>query len=556
MQIARISGRSLALLAAASRNPSAARLVHAKMRRDLHVDELLALPQELRGPVPIHNHPLAARAPRQSAPDEATPASSSWTAGVAELQAAYRAGTDTPTAVVERVLAVRDRLQMDRIDPVLTWCEERARHEAAEATTRHREGRALGPLDGVPYVVKEQIHVAGTRRSAGSKVFEKLELSSVDGTSVAKLRDAGAVLIGTTVMTEFGMTPVGANPHRTMPRTPHATCPSSVTLAGGSSTGSGVAVASGLVPLAIGADGGGSIRIPAARVGIFGLKPTWGRISRDGDASGGSVAHLGPMARSAHDLAAMLDVMAGADAADVDSQRAPPRAESFVMATRRGVRGLIVGVCESELADAEPNVQARVREGLRELEKCGAILREIRLELARWAPPIGYITIAAESLAALGPVFYEHQALFSNDLRLSFAALRGFSALEFLDACRLREGLRLEMQRCFGSIDLLALPATQRSVDRVTEAEFASGFTDLTMVHGLCRFMFLGNLTGLPAISLPVGGDVDGFPIGMQLVADAWDEASLFAAAATLERAGFARAVRPALHVSTSLVSA
>lgn len=549
MQVTRISGRALAVLAAASSNASASRVVHTMMRRDLKIDDLLALPQSLRGPVPIHNHPLVGRAPRQSEP-AAGDAPAPWTAGSAELAAAFAAGRDTPAALTERVLASRQRLQMDRIDPMLTWCDERAREEAAASTARHRNGRALGPLDGVPYVVKEQVHVRGTRRSAGARVLDGIELSAADGTAVRRLAEAGAVLLGTTVMTEFGMTPVGANPHRRMPRNPHASDPASAALAGGSSTGSGVAVASGLVPLAIGADGGGSIRIPSARVGIFGIKPTWGRISRDGDASGGSVAHLGPMARSTGDLAAMLDVMAGPDPLDVDSQLAPSRGASFVAATGRGVRGLVVGVCESEIADADANVQQRVRDGLRELEAQGAVLRDVRLDLARWAPHIGYITIAAESLAALGPVFYEHQALFSGDLRLSFSALRGFTAMEFLDACRLREGLRLEMQRCFREIDLLALPTLVRSEDRVTHAELEGGFTDMAMVQGLCRFMFLGNLTGLPAISLPVGTSEKGMPIGMQLMADAWDEDTLFAASASLERVGFARVERPALHVA------
>lgn len=545
MQIARLSGRALAALAAASKNPSAARVVHAMMRRDLRIGALLSLPMQLRGPVPIHNHPRGARPPRSS-PTEPPAATADWTGGVAQLGRQYRAGARTPAEVVEAVLAAQNRLALDRIDPMLAWSEQRARAEAAESTARHRAGNPRGPLDGIPYVVKEQIHARGTRRSAGAKVLDQEPLSELDGTCVARLHAAGAVLVGSTMMTEFGMTPVGANPHRTMPRNPH----DGISLAGGSSTGSGVAVASGLVPLAIGVDGGGSVRIPAARVGIFGLKPTWGRVSREGDASGGTVAHVGPMARSTHDLAAMLDVMSGPDPADVDTLQAPETGGTFHAATARGVRGLIVGVCESELAEASADVQLRVREGLRELERQGAILRDVYLDLARWAPPIGYVTIAAESLASLGPLFFANQTAFSGDLRLSFAALQGFSALEYLDAARLREGLRLEMQRCFADIDLLALPTTVRSYDRVSEHEFDGGFTDLEMVQGLCRFMFLGNLTGLPAISMPVGRGQGNMPVGMQLVADAWDEASLLAASAALERVQFARAERPELFVT------
>lgn len=540
MQLKRISGRPLAVLAAASQNPAAARVIHTMMRRDLRVDELLALPEELRGPVPIHAHPRGARAPRQSEVVGKSPIGS-WAPSAAELVSRYSEGSSTPRAEVERIFAQRERLRLDRIDPMQEWTLERARAEADAASARWVKGTPLGPLDGVPYVLKEQVAAAGTRRTVGAKVLADVPASEVDGTSVARLHEAGAVLVGTTMMTEFGMTPVGANPHRTMPRNPH----DGVSLAGGSSTGSGVAVASGLVPLAVGADGGGSIRIPAARVGVFGLKPTWGRISRAGDAGGGSVAHLGPLARTTHDLAAMLQVMCGADTRDEDTLLAPTPTPDFVAATERGVRGLCIGVCEDEIADAEPAVQERVRAGLIALEREGALLRTVREPLLRWAPPIGYVTIAAESLATLGPLFFEHQAVFSGDLRVSFAALQGFSALEYLYAARIREALRRALQRWFGEVDLLALPTTVRSFDRVTEEEFDGGFVDMDMVQGLCRFMFLGNLSGLPAISIPAGRGRSGMPVGLQLVGDAWDEATLLAASATLERARFAYAERP-----------
>lgn len=539
MQIKRISGRPLAVLAAASQHPPAARVIHTMMRRDLRIDELLALPAELRGPVPIHAHPRGARPPRASA--EVGPApSASWATSAVELHERFARGESTPRDEVERIFSQRERLRLDRIDPMIAWTEQRARAEADAASARWKAGAPKGPLDGVPYALKEQINARETRRGVGAKVLDGAPLAETDGTVVERLSAAGAVLVGTSVMTEFGMTPVGANPHRTMPRNPH----DGVSLAGGSSTGSGVAVASGLLPLAVGADGGGSIRIPSARVGIFGLKPTWGRVSRDGDASGGSVAHLGPMARTTRDLAAMLQVMSGADERDEDTALAPPPPD-FVAATRRGVRGLRIGVCEDEIAEAEPAVQERIRAALVALEAEGALLESVREPLLRWAPPVGYVTIAAESLAALGPLYFEHQAAFSGDLRLSFAALQGFSALEYLDAARIREGLRLAVQRLFQRVDLLALPSTVRSFDRVTDAEFDGGFVDLEMVQGLCRFMFLGNLTGLPAINIPAGRGRSGMPVGLQLVGDAWDEASLLAASATLERAEFARAERP-----------
>src|SRR5262249_25247988 len=150
------------------------------------------------------------------------------------------------------------------------------------------EGRALGFFDGVPWAVKEQTAVRGLARRSGTAFIDPAPWPD-DATVVARVRAAGAITLGTTSMTEFGMTPTGANAKRAMPRNPHTT----THLPGGSSTGSGVAVATGLVPFALGCDGGGSIRVPASINGVFGIKPTWGRVSRSGDAFGGSVAHLG-----------------------------------------------------------------------------------------------------------------------------------------------------------------------------------------------------------------------------------------------------------------------
>src|SRR5262249_13970901 len=177
-----------------------------------------------------------------------------------------------------------------------------ALEEAAASTERWRSGNPRGPLDGVPCAVKEEAAVRGLPRCSGTAYVER-SAREEDATFVARLRDAGAIVLGTTHMTEHGMTPLGANAMRTMPRNPHATdC-----VAGGSSTGSGVAVATGLVPFAIGCDGGGSIRTPAALNGVFGIKPTWGRVSREGDSASGSVAHVGPLASSTVDLARVLE---------------------------------------------------------------------------------------------------------------------------------------------------------------------------------------------------------------------------------------------------------
>jgi Asp-tRNA(Asn)/Glu-tRNA(Gln) amidotransferase A subunit family amidase len=469
--------------------------------------------------------------------------SGGWAPSSTSLSAAYREGRLTPRDVIQRALGEARRLAAmePSVGPICEYADERALAEAEESTARWRAGKPLGPLDGVPWAVKEEAAVQGLPRRGGT-VFLDASAQPHDATCVARIRARGAIAIGLTPMTELGMTPNGANPKRLMPRNPHATdC-----LAGGSSTGSGVAVATGLVPFALGADGGGSIRIPAAINGVFGIKPTWGRVSRAGSLGGGSVAHLGPLAGSVVDLARSLEIMSGPDPDDPQTFAAPPRdAGSFLSALGRGVRGLTIGVPDAEWADASEAVQRAGRAALAALEAEGAHLVPIRLELASYAAAIGFVTIACEARANMRAEWREHAGEMGDDLQISFAALDAFSAVEYLETARLRTGLRRELARAFGTLDLLALPSVVGVASKVSDADMRSGFLDTKVLAGLCRFAFLGNLSGLPALSAPVGCDVAGLPLGLQLVGDAWDEATVLAAAAHLERIGAAAVRRP-----------
>jgi aspartyl-tRNA(Asn)/glutamyl-tRNA(Gln) amidotransferase subunit A len=476
------------------------------------------------------------------------PTGHSWGPASATLTALYRQGRTSPPDVVRRALDEARRLAAlePTVGPICEYAEAAALAEAEASAKRWRDGRPLSHFDGAPWAVKEQIAVRGLARRSGTAFIDPAPRAE-DATAVARMRAAGVITLGTTPMTEFGMTPNGANSKRAMPRNPHATAH----IAGGSSTGSGVAVATGLVPLALGADGGGSIRIPSSINGVFGIKPTWGRISRSGDSSGGSVAHLGPLACSTVDLAHALEVMSGHDPNDPQTFAAPRReAGSFVAGLSRGVRGLVIGVPEGEWEDASEPVQRAGRAALAALEKDGATLVPIRLELAKFAAAIGYVVIAAEARAALRTEWRDSADEMGDDLQVSFSALDAFSAIEYLDTCRLRSGLRRELARAFNTIDLLALPSTVAPAAKITDGEMRSGFLDTKVIDGLCRFMFLGNLTGLPALSAPVGCDAIGLPVGLQLVGDAWDEATIFAAAGHLERLGVAAPRRPRVTAS------
>ncbi len=543
----RLSGRALAGIVRLSRTRAGARLLYQVFRSDLRIDRLERLPDALLGQMPVDTRPVAGRPPRER-PDAGLPLPAAPWSGTSEtLARAYAERATDPREVVARALDAAGALASRRpsVGPLLDVCDEEARASAAASSERWRAGKTLGPLDGVPIAVKEELAVRGLPVRGGTDLSDP-SAARQDATFVARLRAQGAIVLGSTPMTEYGMTPLGFNPKRTMPRNPHA--PDRI--AGGSSTGSAVAVATGLVPLALGGDGGGSIRIPSSLCGVFGIKPTWGRVSRHGDVFDGTVAHVGPIASSTLDLARVLEIASGHDPHDTQTWLAPQRAAgTFAGALSRGVKGLRIGVVESEWADAAPPVARAGREALRALEREGAHLVDVRLELARWAAPAGYLAIGLESRASHRRLL-EEGAAFTPDLAISYAVLGEMSGAEYTLAQRVRDGLRAEVARAFGEVDLLGLPAAAATATRVTDAEFDRGFLDARALDALCRFMFLGNLTGLPALSAPVGLDEGRLPIGLQLLGDAWDEATVLAASAHLERIGVARAERPGVTAS------
>jgi aspartyl-tRNA(Asn)/glutamyl-tRNA(Gln) amidotransferase subunit A len=543
MRPPRLAGAPLKNLARFARTRVGGIALSRVLRADLGIDRLAELPDGLRGDVPLDTNAHPGRPPREHASASLPWPEASWAPGSMRLSRAYADGKLSPREVVSRAFMEARRLAAlePSVGPILDYAEDDASAEAQASETRWREGRALGPLDGVPWAVKEQTALRGMPMRSGT-AFQDPRPQADDAGAVARVRARGAVAIGTTPMTEYGMTPNGANSKRTMPRNPHATD----RFAGGSSTGSGVAVATGLVPFALGADGGGSIRIPSAMNGVFGIKPTWGRVTRSGDTSAGSVSHLGPLATSTVDLAHALEAMSGRDPADPQTFAAPERPDgTFVAALGRGVRGLVVGVPESEWAEATEPVQRAGRAALAALESDGARLVPIEIALAKHALAIGCVVIAAEARAQLRREWLDHADDMGDDLQVTFASLDAFDAIEYLDVCRLRHGLRREMARHFHALDLVAMPTTVAPAARVSDGDMRTGFLDTKVIEGLCRFTFLGNLTGLPALSAPVGCDAQGLPVGLQLIGDAWDEATVIAAAAHLERIGAATPRRP-----------
>ncbi|HVY31239.1 MAG TPA: amidase [Polyangiaceae bacterium] len=540
----RISGRTLSALVTAVRHTPARGPLAQLLRADLGIDRARALGPAARDGLPLTTAPLRARREHGRATEElGAPQHLGLPRSAAALQAAYRRGSHDPVQIAERALAAARALsnQSPTLGPLSAYDDESAHAAALESRERFKAGAPLSLLDGVPIAIKEEVNQRGLRARLGTS-FIPHDASTQDARAVARLRAAGAVIIGQTPMTEFGLSPLGGNQHRRMPRNPH----DRTRLAGGSSTGSAVAVATGVTPVSLGCDGGGSIRIPAALCGVFGLKPTFGRIPAVGMGLQGalSVVHLGPLATSTGELAAFTELASGADAGDPISELAPPLAPGELRAALgRGVRGLRIGIDEAEWAAADSELTAPCRDALSLLEKAGAELVPIRVVNAAHAAAIGYLTIGIEAYAAMSELRQRHMDAMGPDVQLFLSGIETFRADDYIDGQRLRQGLRRDVAEALRQVDLLALPTTAKSAPIISEEEARSGFVDPLLLDAMCRYAFLANLTGLPAVSCPVGGDRDGMPLGLQLIGDAWDEACVLQAAAALERLGIARAL-------------
>ena len=419
--------------------------------------------------------------------------------------------------------------RIERLDPQLgsyiTVTAEEALAEARQAEAQAKSGGMLGPLHGVPIALKDLFDTAGVRTTGGSKVLAD-RVPARDATVVARLRAAGAVLLGKLNMHEWAFGVTTQNPHFGPCRNPWDTS----RIPGGSSGGSGAAVAAGLCYGSLGSDTGGSIRIPASLCGIRGIKPTYGRVSRAGVLPlSWTLDHVGPMTRSVRDAALMLSVIAGAD--PVDPACAAEPVPDYTAALEDGARGLRVGLPRRHFFEgAEPEVLAAAEAAVDVLRAEGAAVRDVDIAGIELAEQVFQVIILAEAAAYHHRTLRERPQDYGADVRARLEPGELYPATHYINAQRLRTRVVLGFLSVFADVDVLLAPTLPMTAPSIPGPPVETP-------NPLTRFTYPANVCGLPALSLPCGFDADGLPIGLQIIGRPFDEATVLRAGRAYERA-------------------
>ncbi|NEO31396.1 MAG: AtzE family amidohydrolase [Symploca sp. SIO3C6] len=391
------------------------------------------------------------------------------------------------------------------------------------------QGENPGTLAGVPFAVKNLFDIAGLTTLAGSKINADNPPATKDATAVAKLKQAGAVLVGALNMDEYAYGFVTENSHYGATPNPHDTS----RISGGSSGGSAAAVASGLVPLTLGSDTNGSIRVPAALCGIFGLKPTYGRLSRSGVALfSNSLDHIGPFARSVRDLATCFDILQGVDQSDPICTDRPP--ELCLPQLHQGIEGLRIAVADGYFAQgAEPEALEAVAKVAKALD----VNSSITIPEAHRARAAAYIITASEGANLHLEKLRSRPQDFDPATRDRFLAGALIPANWYIQAQRFRRWYGDRLQEIFENVDIIIAPTTPCVAPKIGQEKMVISGEEVLVRPNLGLFTQPLSFIGLPVLSVPIQSSVS-LPLGVQLIAAPYNEALILRVATFLESKG------------------
>lgn len=447
---------------------------------------------------------------------------------VAQMAASLRSGEKTVNELVAASLARIEETNPE-LNAFITVTQDHARRRATELDQELRSGRDRGVLHGIPIALKDLIHMRGVRTTAGSALFKDF-VADEDAEVVRRLENAGAVIVGKTGLHECAYGITSNNPHFGPVRNPHD--PSRIP--GGSSGGSGVAVAAGIVPIALGTDTGGSIRIPASFCGCTGLKPTFGRVSKRGVLPlGFSLDHIGPLSATVDDSAIALNVMAGRDAADPTTSRRPT--EDYRPSAEATLKGVRVGRPDNFFFERlQPDVKQRIETAFNHTRNLGAEVVPFSIPNVEEWNGVARIVLLAEAAAALEP-YWDRRGEIGADVLALLDQGRLLPATMYIQAQRLRSKIIHEVRELWKKMDCMFMPVTPTTAPQIgaTTIDIDGVVEDVRLAS--TRLVRGINLLGLPALSVPCGVDGSGLPVGLQIVAPAFAEKHLLRIGGAIE---------------------
>jgi aspartyl-tRNA(Asn)/glutamyl-tRNA(Gln) amidotransferase subunit A len=451
-------------------------------------------------------------------------------APLTELSRRIRTRALSPVALLDAIL---DRIERCRVlNAFITVTTEVARAQARDAEREIAAGRYRGPLHGIPISLKDLIDTKGIRTTCGSRILSD-RVPAEDAAVTARLHDAGAVLIGKTNLHEFAFGISTNNPHFGPCRNPWRLD----RIPGGSSGGSGAAVAAGCGPVSIGTDTGGSIRIPAALCGVVGLKPTYGRVSRRGVSPlSWTLDHVGPLTRTVEDAALVLQAIAGPDPKDPSTlgQDMP----DFAAGLRKSLAGIRIGVPSDEFhSEMAPDVRAQFRAALEVLDGIGLELEDVEFPWASEARTAAATVLFAEAASVHERWMSDRAAEYGAETLALLRQGAFLTATQYLRAQRVRALIASEVGTLMERVTALALPTIPIVAPAIGQGTVTLGERPTDARGVITRFVRIINFVGLPAISVPCGFGTDGLPVGLQIVGRPNDEPTVLAIAHAYEQA-------------------
>lgn len=439
----------------------------------------------------------------------------------------------SPVDLVEDTLERIDALD-EELHAYITVTRDSARKEAKKAEMDIRDGKYLGPLHGIPVSLKDLIYVSGVRSTSGSRILSDFT-PDYDATVVKRLKEAGAIIVGTNNTHEFACGITNINPHYGSSKNPWD--PSR--MSGGSSGGSAVAVSAGMAVGSLGTDTSGSIRVPSSLCGLFGLKPTYGRVSKYGVMPlAPSIDHVGPIARTAWDTAALLQAIAGFDILDESTLDLPvPDYLQIVSETLDKPRKFTLGVPQQYFFDLIDSRVMEVFENcLNEMHGCGVSTVPVTLNETHKISDAWKAFRLGESAAVHSSWLKSRRNEYGSDVLTMLERGTKITAVEYITALRYKKELKDDFLRAMKGLDGLLVPTTAISAPLLEETSIDINGKNTEVYIALSRLTTVFAITGLPSLNVPAGLVDGSLPIGVQLVGREFDEALLLSLANEYER--------------------